>query len=125
MQFTFVALLAVLASGVAAAPTPVYFARDGTCDVKTCVLDLAPSVIACASAAAQLGADVLSDAGCIVAAAKAGTSFPTSCAGCADQLGVADDVAAAQSAVSGAAQNAGDKIKDGLGSIGHKIGGIF
>ncbi|KAJ7445108.1 hypothetical protein FB451DRAFT_1412926 [Mycena latifolia] len=137
MQFTLVALLAVLTTGAAAAPAR--FARDdtdGVCDVKTCVLDLAPSVISCASAAAQLGADVFSDAGCVVAAAKEAVAFPPSCSGCAVQLGVADEVASAQSAVSGAAstaegavagaaESAGNAISSGVSSIGSALGGLF
>ncbi|KAJ7028411.1 hypothetical protein C8F04DRAFT_1265947 [Mycena alexandri] len=68
--------------------------RQSTCDIKTCVLDLAPSVIACAGAAAQAGVDPISDAGYIHAG-------PASCTGCADQLGVSGDIASAENAIEG------------------------
>ncbi|KAJ7685984.1 hypothetical protein B0H17DRAFT_1204534 [Mycena rosella] len=138
MQFFIVALLAVLATGVAAAPAPTrsLVLRDDVCDVATCVLDLGPSVVSCASAAAQLGADVFSDAGCLLAAAKVGISFPPSCAGCAEQLGVTDAVnqAAATAAagaesvggdIEGAAESAGNAIEGGISSIGSALGGLF
>ncbi|KAJ6611713.1 hypothetical protein B0H10DRAFT_2214184 [Mycena sp. CBHHK59/15] len=124
MQFSLVTFLAVFAASVAAAPAPL-FMRDGTCDIATCVLDLAPSVVSCASAAAQLGADVFSDAGCLIAAAKDATAFPPSCAGCADQFGVTDAVASAENTVAGGLSTAGDAITGGLSSLGDDIKGLF
>ncbi|KAJ6487205.1 hypothetical protein C8R47DRAFT_1128051 [Mycena vitilis] len=111
MQFSLVALLAIAAVTVSASPLRL---RQTTCDLKTCILDLAPAVVSCASAAAQLGADAFSDAGCVVAAVKDGVELPAPCNGCADQLGISGDVAAAESAISGAAD-----------SVGNAIGGIF
>ncbi|KAJ7174178.1 hypothetical protein C8R43DRAFT_1119544 [Mycena crocata] len=124
MQFSLVALLAVLATGVAAAPAPL-FLRDGTCDIKTCVLDLAPSVVSCASAATQLGADVFSDAGCLVAAVKDVAQFPDSCTGCAEQFGVADAIEKAKDSVEGGVATAESTVSDGISSIGDKIKGLF
>ncbi|KAJ6614824.1 hypothetical protein B0H10DRAFT_1944473 [Mycena sp. CBHHK59/15] len=87
MQFSLIAILSVVAATVSAAPAPL-FLRD-TCDIKTCVLDLAPSVVSCGSAAAQLGVDPFSDAGCLIAAANDVVQLPPSCDGCAAQFDVA------------------------------------
>ncbi|KAJ7430501.1 hypothetical protein B0H11DRAFT_2021729 [Mycena galericulata] len=78
MQFTLISLIAVLATGVAAAPA----AYRRTCDVATCLLDLAPTGVSCASAAAQVDIDPVSDISCIIAAAQDVTSLPASCSGC-------------------------------------------
>ncbi|KAJ7430499.1 hypothetical protein B0H11DRAFT_2279996 [Mycena galericulata] len=79
MQFTLISLIAVLATGVAAAPAAF---RRQTCDVATCLLDLAPTGVSCASAAAQVDIDPISDISCIIAAAKDVTALPASCSGC-------------------------------------------
>ncbi|KAJ7064036.1 hypothetical protein C8F01DRAFT_38676 [Mycena amicta] len=113
MQFSLVAVLATLAATVVAGPAPL-FLRDGTCDIKSCVLDLGPSVVGCGSAAAQLGADPFSDAGCLLAAAKDVAQFPPSCAGCADQFGV-----------TAAIGNAASSVESGLSSLGGDIAGLF
>ncbi|KAJ7722440.1 hypothetical protein DFH07DRAFT_946703 [Mycena maculata] len=101
MQFSLVALFAVLATGVAAAPTPLAFRQ--TCDIASCVVDLAPSVVSCASAAAQLGVDPVSDASCLIAAAKDVVELPASCNGCLAQFGVSD----AASGVANCAESSG------------------
>ncbi|KAJ7811499.1 hypothetical protein B0H13DRAFT_2383867 [Mycena leptocephala] len=76
--------------GVCAAPLNPLFGR-ATCDVKNCVVALAPSFpTACDPAAAQLGANTLFNTACLAAAVKGTAAFPTSCAPCAAQFGVTD-----------------------------------
>ncbi|KAJ6506596.1 hypothetical protein C8R45DRAFT_970071 [Mycena sanguinolenta] len=104
MQFSLVALFSVLATGALAAPLAV---PRQTCSISQCVVDLAPSVVACATAAAQVDLDPVSDAGCLIAAAKDVVELPASCNGCLQQFGIS-------SAVSGA-----------LGSAESAISGIF
>ncbi|KAJ7621965.1 hypothetical protein DFH06DRAFT_1447978 [Mycena polygramma] len=111
MQFSLIALLAIVAATASARPLRM---RQNTCDLKTCVLDLAPAVVGCASAAAQLGVDPFSDAGCVISAVKDGVELPAACNGCIDQLGISGDVVKAENAISGVA-----------GSIGDAIGGLF
>ncbi|KAJ7908929.1 hypothetical protein B0H13DRAFT_1878213 [Mycena leptocephala] len=90
MQSSLVAVLAVLATGVCAGPLNPLFGR-ATCDVKNCVVALAPSFpTACDPAAAQLGANTPFNTACLAAAAKGTGAFPTSCAPCAAQFGVTD-----------------------------------
>ncbi|KAF7304067.1 CBP domain-containing protein [Mycena indigotica] len=113
MKFSIVAAILSLAATVVAGPAPL-FLRDGTCDIKSCVLDLGPSVLGCASAIAQLGADPFSDAGCLIAAAKDVKQFPPSCNGCAEQFGVTEAIGKAASSV-----------ESGLESIGGDIAGLF
>ncbi|KAJ7616021.1 hypothetical protein FB45DRAFT_935134 [Roridomyces roridus] len=79
MQFSIVALVAFFAASAIAAPTTP-FRRD--CSVKQCVLDLAPSAVSCATAAAQVDLDPISDVSCLIAAAKDVTEFPASCSAC-------------------------------------------
>ncbi|KAJ7194230.1 hypothetical protein GGX14DRAFT_700963 [Mycena pura] len=98
MQFSLVALFVIAATSVSAGPLRM---RQSTCDLKTCVLDLAPTGVSCAAAAAQADIDVFSDAGCIVSAAQDVASLPASCSGCLDQLGVAGDLEKAKNAVEG------------------------
>ncbi|KAJ7133406.1 hypothetical protein C8R44DRAFT_977573 [Mycena epipterygia] len=97
MQFSLITLFALVAT-VSAGPLRM---RQSTCDIKTCVLDLAPSVVSCAAAAAQAGVDPFSDAGCILAAVKDVAQLPLSCNGCADQLGIAGDMESAKNAIEG------------------------
>ncbi|KAJ7668803.1 hypothetical protein DFH06DRAFT_207861 [Mycena polygramma] len=90
MQSSLVAVLAVLATGVCAGPLNPLFGR-ATCDVKNCVVALAPSFpTACDPASAQLGANTAFNTACLTAAAKGTAAFPTSCAPCAAQFGVTD-----------------------------------
>ncbi|KAJ7861936.1 hypothetical protein B0H13DRAFT_1900332 [Mycena leptocephala] len=90
MQSSLVAVLAVLATGVCAGPLNPLFGR-ATCDVKNCVVALAPSFpTACDPAATQLGANTPFNTACLAAAAKGTAAFPTSCAPCAAQFGVTD-----------------------------------
>ncbi|KAJ7921338.1 hypothetical protein B0H13DRAFT_2416549 [Mycena leptocephala] len=108
MQFSLVALFAIAATVVSAGPLRL---RQSTCNISTCVLDLAPSVVACASAAAQLGADPFSDAGCLIAAVKDVAEFPDSCDGCAEQLGVTDAIDEAKNGISNAIGEAENGIE--------------
>ncbi|KAJ7921337.1 hypothetical protein B0H13DRAFT_2656030 [Mycena leptocephala] len=96
MQFSLVALFAIAATVVSAGPLRL---RRNTCDLKNCALDLAPTVLGCGSAAAQLGADPFSDAGCVVAALKDAVDLPASCNGCADQLGISSAVDEAKNGI--------------------------
>ncbi|KAF8215385.1 hypothetical protein K438DRAFT_1749424 [Mycena galopus ATCC 62051] len=113
MQFTLIAILSVLAAGALAAPAPL-FLRQSTCDIASCVVDLAPSVVSCATAAAQVDLDPVSDATCLIAAAKDVVELPASCNGCAAQLGVS----------TGATGVLGD-VESGLSSIGSDISSLF
>ncbi|KAJ7245348.1 hypothetical protein B0H12DRAFT_1127575 [Mycena haematopus] len=112
MQFSIVAILAVLATGALAVPAPL-FLRQTTCIIASCVVDLAPSVVACATAAAQVGVDPVSDAGCLIAAAKDVVELPASCNGCAQQFGV-----------STAATGVVGDVESGLESLGSDITGL-
>ncbi|KAJ7490729.1 hypothetical protein FB451DRAFT_1552351 [Mycena latifolia] len=96
MQFSLIALLAVL-TAVSAAPATLH-AR--TCNLKKCFLDLAPSGVTCTAATAQAEADPISDAACFLAVAKVVEEFPASCNGCGAKLGI-----------SGAIDKAKDVIK--------------
>ncbi|KAJ7240850.1 hypothetical protein B0H12DRAFT_1326362 [Mycena haematopus] len=112
MHFSVVAL--VLATGALAAPLAV---RDA-CDVTTCVLDLAPSVVSCASAAAQLVADPVSDASCLIAAGKDVVDLPASCSGCAQQLGITlPDTSGIVGSVESGLESAGSSVVSGIESI--------
>ncbi|KAJ7212638.1 hypothetical protein GGX14DRAFT_620951 [Mycena pura] len=124
MQFSLVALVALFAAGAAAAPAPL-FLRDGTCDIKTCVLALAPTVVGCGSAAAQLGADPVSDAGCLISAATDVNSFPASCDGCAEQFGVSDAISSAAGDVESAAGDVAGDVESGVSDLGNDISGLF
>ncbi|KAJ6585603.1 hypothetical protein B0H19DRAFT_1250397 [Mycena capillaripes] len=93
MQFSLIVLLAIAATAVSAAPA------KNTCNLKTCVVDLAPTVAACASAAAQDGIDPVSDEACITAAAKTLSKLPAPCTGCAKKLGVSSAVDSAKNAI--------------------------
>ncbi|KAJ7306996.1 hypothetical protein DFH08DRAFT_1051637 [Mycena albidolilacea] len=123
MHFSIVAL--AIATSALAAPLSI---RDdaAVCDVKTCVLDLAPSVVSCASAAAQLAADPASDAGCLIAAAKDVVDFPPSCAGCAAQLNITlPDTSDVVGSVESGLESAGSSVLGGIESLGSDIGGLF
>ncbi|KAJ7909294.1 hypothetical protein B0H13DRAFT_1877795 [Mycena leptocephala] len=106
MQSTFVALLAILAAGVCAAPLNTLFDR-ATCEIKTCVVALQPSFpTACDPAALQLGANTPLNTACLAAAAKGTAAFPTACAPCAAPFGVTDPGNKPQTTTNGAAGNA-------------------
>jgi hypothetical protein len=159
MQFSLVVILAAFASSGLAAPT--LFSRQDTCDIKStlilppspiypspsnldCVLDLAPSVVACGSAAAQLEigashslltttafthlhihADPVSDAGCLIAAAKDVVDLPPSCNGCLAQFGVSTGTSGIIGSVESGLSSAGSAISSGLSSLGSDISGLF
>ncbi|KAJ7084955.1 hypothetical protein C8R44DRAFT_894063 [Mycena epipterygia] len=77
MQFFLVALSAVLATGVSAAPANPFFPR-ATCNIQTCVAALEPSFPSAYSpAATQLGANTPFKIACLAAAAKGSAAFPT------------------------------------------------
>ncbi|KAJ7160322.1 hypothetical protein C8R46DRAFT_1194689 [Mycena filopes] len=121
MQFSIVAFFAaVLATGVAAAPAPLFLRQD-VCDIATCVIDLGGSVVSCAAAAAQLGVDPISDAGCLFAAAKTVTAFPPSCNGCLEKFGVSVPT----DTISGAISSAESTVENGISSLGDDIKGLF
>ncbi|KAJ7893352.1 hypothetical protein B0H14DRAFT_3427431 [Mycena olivaceomarginata] len=61
-----------------------------TCDINLCVIALVPSFPLCAPAVTKLGADNSFNAACLAAAAKGTAAFPSTCAGCAAQIGVTD-----------------------------------
>ncbi|KAJ6471736.1 hypothetical protein C8R47DRAFT_1324826 [Mycena vitilis] len=124
MQFSVVAILAAFAAGALAAPAPIFMRQD-TCDIKNCVLDLAPSVVSCGSAAAQLGADPVSDAGCLIAAAKDVVDLPPACSGCLAQFGIAIPSTGVLGSIEDGISSAGDAIKGGLSSLGDDISGLF
>jgi len=86
MQFSsLVALLAIATTTVSAGPLRMRQTAS-TCSIKDCVLDLAPTVVGCGAAAAQLGVDPFSDASCILAAVKDVAELPPSCNGCEAQI---------------------------------------
>ncbi|KAJ7712371.1 hypothetical protein B0H16DRAFT_1702978 [Mycena metata] len=120
MQFSLVAFFAVLATGVAAAPAPIFMRQD-VCDIAQCVINLGGSVVSCAAAAAQVGVDPVSDAGCLFAAAKTVTSFPPSCNGCLEQFGVSVPTAT----INGALGSVETAVENGLSSLGSDIEGLF
>ncbi|KAJ7277445.1 hypothetical protein C8J57DRAFT_1713786 [Mycena rebaudengoi] len=84
VHFSILALFAALASTtvVQAAPAPLF--TRAACRIASCMLDLAPVALACATAASQEGANIISDASCLVAAAKVIDEFPETCDGCVD-----------------------------------------
>ncbi|KAJ7342809.1 hypothetical protein DFH08DRAFT_962847 [Mycena albidolilacea] len=97
MQFSF-AVFIIAASTVSAGPLLM---RKGTCDIETCVLDLAPAVVGCGAAAAEAGANPFADATCVIAAAKDVDDLPDSCNGCDDQLGISSAIDSAKNAIEG------------------------
>ncbi|KAJ6585694.1 hypothetical protein B0H19DRAFT_1110503 [Mycena capillaripes] len=124
MQLSLVAILAALATGALAAPAPLFLRQD-TCDIKSWVIDLAPSAVSCGSAAAQLGADPVSDAGCLIAAAKDVVNLPPSCNGCLAQFGVTQAATGVVGTIEGGLESAGHAITSGLSSLGDDIKGLF
>ncbi|KAJ7920911.1 hypothetical protein B0H13DRAFT_2318963 [Mycena leptocephala] len=96
MRFSLVAL-AVLATGVSAAPLNPLSNRAGTCNINTCVAALAPSFpTACNPAVAQAGANTPFNTACLAAAAKGAAALPTACTPCAAQFGVTNPANNAQ-----------------------------
>ncbi|KAJ7909843.1 hypothetical protein B0H13DRAFT_1877343 [Mycena leptocephala] len=107
MQSTLVALLAIFAAGVCAAPLNPLFDR-ATCEIKTCVVALQPSFpTACDPAALQLGANTPLNTACLAAAAKGTTAFvvPRVCP-LRRPFGVTDPGNKSQTATNGATGNA-------------------
>ncbi|KAJ6453124.1 hypothetical protein C8R45DRAFT_1112632 [Mycena sanguinolenta] len=98
MQISLVVLIAFAATVVSGAPAA---AKPPACDLAKCVSDLAPTVAACATAAAQDGADPVSDASCITAASGTVSKFPAPCTGCADKLGISSKLSSAKNTIEG------------------------
>lgn len=71
-------------------------------------------------------ADPVSDAGCLIAAAKDVVDFPPSCSGCAAQLGVTlPDTSGVVGSVESGLESAGSSVLGGIESLGSDIGGLF
>ncbi|KAJ6532792.1 hypothetical protein DFH09DRAFT_1408318 [Mycena vulgaris] len=85
MQFSFVAILAILAVGTAAGPVPLLLHNE-TCNMDTCVLDLVGTVTACGPAIAEKGANIFADISCLVSAIKELDNIPDSCISCVAQF---------------------------------------
>ncbi|KAJ7268020.1 hypothetical protein C8J57DRAFT_353770 [Mycena rebaudengoi] len=119
MQLSVFAVCVAFATATLAAPTPAF--RRASCDITKCFLDLAPTGLTCAAAAAQEVANPISDASCLVAAAKLGVEFPSSCTACIDEFDVGDAVSEAEDAVGDGI----DAIGDGISNVAGKIGSIF
>ncbi|KAJ7186154.1 hypothetical protein C8R46DRAFT_1185618 [Mycena filopes] len=128
MQFSLVVLLTIATAVSAHGPGPLRMRQD-TCNMKQCVLDLAPSALSCLDAAKQDAANLISDASCIIGAIKDVVELPASCTGCADQLGLSGDVASAENVIGDGISSAENAIGDGIESaesaIGDFFGGIF
>ncbi|KAF9455926.1 hypothetical protein BDZ94DRAFT_500386 [Collybia nuda] len=125
MQFTSIfAVIFVAASAVLAVPTGNTFMR-ASCDIAGCVAALAPGVVSCGAAAAQGGANVISDAGCLASAANTIANFPADCDQCAEEFGITQKAEAAGSAIKNAAGDAVDEVKDVAGKAGDALGKIF
>ncbi|KAJ7933440.1 hypothetical protein B0H13DRAFT_1856217 [Mycena leptocephala] len=126
MQFSIVAILAVFSTGALAAPASLYPRQ--TCDIKNCFLDLAPTGVSCVAAAAQGELDIVSDGGCLIAAAKDVVDLPASCTGCAAQLGITLPSASSSGVVGSiesGLESAGNAVTSGLSSLGSDIEGLF
>ncbi|KAJ6482522.1 hypothetical protein C8R45DRAFT_1001731 [Mycena sanguinolenta] len=121
MHFSLAAL--VLASGALAAPLSQLEVRQ-SCDIASCVLDLAPSVVTCASAVAQVGADPVSDASCLIAAGKDVVDATPSCTACAASLGI---TLPDTSSITGAIENAGESALSGIEGLFRRglLSGLF
>ncbi|KAJ7258466.1 hypothetical protein C8J57DRAFT_1234071 [Mycena rebaudengoi] len=109
MQSSIVKLLAILSTGVWAAPLNPISSR-ATCNINSCVVALAPSFLtACDPASAQLGANTPFNTACLAAAAKGTTAFmsPAACTPCAAPFGVTDPVNKASAQTNGGATENG------------------
>ncbi|KAK6974915.1 CBP domain-containing protein [Favolaschia claudopus] len=128
MQFSLVACLAAFATTALAGPAPLFLRQADSCDIANCVLDLAPSAVSCATAAAQAGADPVSDASCLIAVGKDVANLPASCNGCAAKFGVTLPPASSGGvlgSIESGLESAKGAVEDGLGKIGSAISGIF
>ncbi|KAJ7049175.1 hypothetical protein C8F01DRAFT_1184891 [Mycena amicta] len=122
MQFSIVAMLALVAATVSAGPAPLFLKNRDDCDIKDCILDLGPSVVGCASAVAQLGADPFSDVGCLLSAVKEVANFPPSCAGCLAKFGVDPNAITSATAP---VTSVVDSAEGALGDAADKVEGFF
>jgi len=113
MRFALLTVLAAFFGATYVSALPTGHSSKRSCDILTCVLDLAPTVLSCASAAAAEAVNFIADAGCLVAAAKVVDEFPASCDACADEFGVADEIKSLEGDVSSAVDDIGSE----LGSI--------
>ncbi|KAG6914671.1 hypothetical protein DXG01_016031 [Tephrocybe rancida] len=90
-----------------------------------CVAALAPTVVSCVGAAAQEGANPISDAACLAGAVNAAVNLPASCDTCLEEFDVKGKVKAAASKVEDAAGDVEDEVGSVAGEIGDKIGSVF
>ncbi|KAJ7330263.1 hypothetical protein DFH08DRAFT_815184 [Mycena albidolilacea] len=120
MQFSFVAILAILAIlavGTAAGPVP-HVLRNETCNIKTCLFDLAGTVTACAPAIAAEGVNPLADFSCLVAALKELDDIPDSCIACVAQYVTDSNLNTANSTNAGNAGNDTNAAVMDIGTFG-------
>ncbi|KAF7974244.1 hypothetical protein HWV62_13136 [Athelia sp. TMB] len=70
-----------------------------TCRTRLeCVAALAPTVVGCASAAAEEGVNPIADVSCLVGAVNIAVNLPASCDSCLEQFGI-DEPSAVSSAL--------------------------
>ncbi|KAF8581185.1 hypothetical protein K439DRAFT_1636409 [Ramaria rubella] len=110
-NFSLIALLTSLAGVTLASPMSLHQIRD--CDVASCAVALGPLAVGCGSAVVQLGADPLSDIGCLTSGLSTLTNIPAPCTSCASELGITGAVSDAENAVGGAVND----VTSALGSI--------
>ncbi|KAF7377460.1 hypothetical protein MSAN_00167800 [Mycena sanguinolenta] len=109
-------------SGALAAPLSQLEVRD--CDIASCVVDLAPSVVTCATALAQAAVDFVADASCLIAAGKDVVDATPSCTACAASLGI---TLPDTSGVVGTLENAGESALSGIEGLFRRglLSGLF
>ncbi|KAH8832934.1 hypothetical protein DL96DRAFT_693213 [Flagelloscypha sp. PMI_526] len=107
MKFSAVFTLLAAAAAVSAAPL-----AQRACNLGKCAAALAPTVVGCGAAAAELGANLLADAACLAAAVNDGVNLPSVCSGCQSKVKelLEDGAEAVGDAVSGAADFVGDQF---------------
>ncbi|KAH8818977.1 hypothetical protein DL96DRAFT_377242 [Flagelloscypha sp. PMI_526] len=126
-MFSYVATAFAAAAYVSAAPmylTPA--ARQG-CDAVACGIAVAPTGVGCVSAAAQLGADPFSDAGCVASVVNLGVNTPAVCQPCVSTIGDTVKGVAGQvgDAVTGVAGDVGDAVAGAVDDVKDVFGGLF
>ncbi|KAF5369110.1 hypothetical protein D9615_010436 [Tricholomella constricta] len=124
MQFTLLIAFVAFFSAVVALPAGHTFMR-ATCDIAGCVAALAPSVVSCAAAAAQAGANVISDAACLASAVNSAVNLPADCDQCLDEFNVKAKAESAVKAAGTKVKEAGTKIKDTAKDVAEDAGDVF
>ncbi|KAG6887679.1 hypothetical protein C0995_013594 [Termitomyces sp. Mi166 len=109
---------------VFALPSGHVFMRD-SCQIGACVAALAPTVVSCVGAAAQEGANLISDAGCLAGAINAGVNMPASCQTCIEDLDLGDKIKAVENGAETVATEVGDEVQDVGDEVGDALGSIF